>query len=73
MDRERAQDLSCPAKLARVVLENCGPLSASEVAAEARLETNEAAAGLTELAEHDLAQPVCSVRTTREQVYELRE
>lgn len=73
MDVERARRLSCSAKLARVVLENCGPLSPSEVAAEAHLSPADAADAVAELVDADLAVPVCGVCDTREQVYELTE
>ncbi|MFB6136575.1 MAG: hypothetical protein ABEJ04_07425 [Halobacteriaceae archaeon] len=66
-----ADDLSCRAKLARVVLDNCGPLSPREVASEARLSVAEARDGLEELRERDLAATVCGVCETREEVYEL--
>jgi predicted ArsR family transcriptional regulator len=66
-------DLSCTAKLVRVVLDNCGPLSASEVAAEARIDADAARAALEELAAADRAESVCGVCTTREDVYELRD
>ena len=65
------RDLPCPAKLALVVLDNCGPLSPSEVADEARLSADEADDALTTLVEADLAEPVCGVRDAREQVYAL--
>lgn len=65
------RDLPCPAKLALVVLNNCGPLSPSEVADEARLSRPEADDAVATLVEHDLAEPVCGVRDAREQVYAL--
>lgn len=63
--------LTCSAKLARVVLENCGPLSPSEVAAEAYLSPDRARAGLVELNEEGLADPVCGVCADKEEVYAL--
>lgn len=65
--------LSCHAKLARVVLDNRGPLSPAEVASEARIDEGEARDALAELAEVGLAECVCGVCATREQVYQLRE
>jgi predicted ArsR family transcriptional regulator len=64
-------DLSCTAKLARVVLANRGPLSPSEVASEARISAEEAREGLAELAAEGLAESVCGVAATREEVYQL--
>lgn len=66
-------DLSCTAKLVRVVLSNCGPLSPSEVAAEACISEADAADALAELVETDRVESVCGVCSTRETVYELRE
>lgn len=65
--------LSCHAKLARVVLANRGPLSPSEIAAEARITDAEAAAALDELVDADRAECVCGVCETKEQVYALVE
>ncbi len=70
---QREGDLTCSAKLARVVLENCGPLSPSEVAEEAYLSPADARKGLLELADNDLAKPVCGVCANQEEVYELTE
>jgi hypothetical protein len=64
-------DLSCEAKLVRVVLSNCGPLSPSEIAAEARIGEDAAATALAELEASDRVQSVCGVCSTRETVYEL--
>jgi DNA-binding transcriptional regulator GbsR (MarR family) len=63
--------LSCEAKLARVVLDNRGPLSPDEVAEEARLSREAAAAALEELAAADLAESVCGLCESKETVYEL--
>lgn len=65
--------LSCAAKLARVVLDNCGPLSPPEVADEARLSTPDAEDALAELADAGLAECVCGLCESREQVYALTE
>lgn len=65
------RDLPCPAKLALVVLDNCGPLSPSEIATEARVSADEAEDALSALAEAGLAEPVCGVCDAREQVYAL--
>ena len=65
--------LSCHAKLARVVLDNRGPLSPAEVAAEARVDEDEARRALVELEEADLVESVCGVCATREEVFALRD
>lgn len=65
--------LSCHAKLARVVLANRGPLSPSEIAAEARITELEASDALDELVDADRAECVCGVCETKEQVYALVE
>ncbi|MFB6354329.1 MAG: hypothetical protein ABEJ92_09605 [Halobacteriales archaeon] len=64
-------ELSCAAKLARVVLANCGPLAPSEVAEEAYVSTDRARAGLAELEERGVAEPVCGVCAAKEEVYAL--
>lgn len=64
-------DLSCAAKLARVVLANCGPLSPSEVADEAYISSERAEVGLAELERVGIAEPVCGVCAAREEVYAL--
>lgn len=68
-----AKDLSCTAKLARVVLANRGPLSPCELADEARIAPDDAEAALVELAEAGLVESVCGVCPTREEVYALTE
>ena len=65
------RELSCAAKLARVVLANCGPLSPSEVADEAYVSPEEARSGLEELDRLDVAEPVCGVCEAKEEVYAL--
>jgi hypothetical protein len=67
------RELSCAAKLARVVLANCGPLSPSEVADEAYVTPGEAREGLAELERLGVAEPVCGVCEAREEVYALVE
>lgn len=67
------RELSCAAKLARVVLANCGPLSPSEVAAEAYVSPTRARAGLGELEAAGYAEAVCGVCSAREEVYALTE
>lgn len=67
-----APDLSCHAKLARVVLDNRGPLSPAEVASEARITEADAEDALTELETAGLVDCVCGVCATKEVVYELR-
>ena len=66
-------ELTCTAKLARVVLENQGPLSPSEVAEEARISEESAREGLSELAERGAATTVCGMCDSREELYELAE
>ncbi|MDY6817817.1 MAG: hypothetical protein SVG88_04070 [Halobacteriales archaeon] len=68
-----ARELSCDAKLARVVLANCGPLSPSEIAQEAYLSTERAKSGVEELTDAGLAEPVCGVCKRREEVFALTE
>lgn len=63
--------LSPAAKLVRVVLVNCGPLSPSEVADEAYLAPERSAAALAELERHGVAERVCGVCEAREEVYDL--
>jgi DNA-binding MarR family transcriptional regulator len=65
--------LSCHAKLVRVVLENQGPLSPGEVAMEGHLSTGEARSALEEMRELGLVETVCGLRESREEVYELTE
>ena len=64
-------ELSCAAKLARVVLANCGPLAPSEVAEEAYITPDRARAGLAELERLGAAEPVCGVCEAREEVFAL--
>lgn len=71
MGDQSLRELSCAAKLARVVLANCGPLAPSEVADEAYVSHARAHTGLVELESQGLAEPVCGVCTAREEVYAL--
>ena len=64
-------ELSCAAKLAKVVLTNCGPLSPSEVAEEAYVSIERARNGLDELEARGVAEPVCGVCEAKEEVYAL--
>jgi DNA-binding transcriptional regulator GbsR (MarR family) len=66
-----SESLSCAAKLARVVLDNCGPLAPDEVADEARLSEQEASDALTELEAAGFVDCVCGLCESRQQVYEL--
>jgi DNA-binding transcriptional regulator GbsR (MarR family) len=66
-----SETLSCAAKLARVVLDNCGPLSAAEVAEEAHLSESDASDALSELAGADLAECVCGLCESKQRVYAL--
>ena len=67
----QSQPLSCAAKLARVVLDNCGPLSPAEVADEGRLSESEAREALEELDDAGLADCVCGLCPTKQEVYAL--
>lgn len=67
------RELSCAAKLARIVLANCGPLSPSEVAEEAYISRARANIGLEELAAEGHAEAVCGMCSVREEVYALTE
>jgi hypothetical protein len=67
------RDLSCTAKLVHVVLAERGPLSPAEVAAEARLSEAEVNEGIAELVDADLAEAVCGVTETGEEVFALTE
>lgn len=64
-------ELSCEAKLVRVVLANCGPLSPTEVADEAYVSPERAHEGLDELERRGVAEPVCGVCEAKEEVYAL--
>jgi hypothetical protein len=64
-------ELSCAAKLARVVLDNCGPLSPAEVAEEARLSEADASDALAELNEAGVVDCVCGLCESKEEVYAL--
>ncbi|MFB6120962.1 MAG: hypothetical protein ABEJ68_07610 [Halobacteriaceae archaeon] len=68
-----SSDLSCTAKLVRVVLANCGPLSPSEVAEEACIDRGAASQALAELEDRGRVASVCGVCSTKETVYELQE
>lgn len=67
------RDLSCKAKLVRVVLAERGPLAPTEVAAEARLSQSEVEEGLSELVTVGVAEAVCGVPETGEEVFALTE
>lgn len=66
-------DLSCTAKLVRVVLAERGPLAPNEVATEARLSESEVEEGLSELVSAGIAEAVCGVPETGEEVFALTE
>ena len=68
---EHIRELSADAKLVRVVLDNCGPLAAPEVAEEAYLTVGRARTALSELVEAAVAEPVCGMCEEREEVYAL--
>ena len=68
---EHLRELSADAKLVRVVLDNCGPLAAPEVAEEAYLCVERARRALSELVEASMAEPVCGMCEEREEVFAL--
>jgi hypothetical protein len=71
MDEARVRDLSCAAKIARVVLENCGPLSPSEIAREAYISTERAETGVEDLRAAGFVEPVCGMCDEQEEVFAL--
>lgn len=68
---EALRELSADAKLVRLVLDNCGPLAAPEAAREAYLCDERARAALSELEAAGLAEPVCGMCDSREEVFAL--
>jgi hypothetical protein len=73
MNEARIRDLSCAAKIARVVLENRGPLAPSEIAEEAYVSTERAREGVADLESAGLAEPVCGMCAEKEEVFALTE
>jgi hypothetical protein len=73
MDEARISDLSCAAKIARVVLENRGPLSPSEIAEEAYVSRERARKGVEDLESAGFAEPVCGMCAEKEEVFALTE
>lgn len=73
MDQGQISELSCAAKIARVVLENRGPLAPSEIADEAYISAERAETGIKELASAGYVQPVCGMCEGKEEVYALSE
>lgn len=73
MDSPRLRDLSCAAKIARVVLENRGPLSPSEIAQEAYISEERAETGINDLRSAGFVEPVCGVCDGQEEVFALTE
>jgi len=71
MDEARVRDLSCAAKIARVVLEHRGPLSPSEIAEEAYVSRERAETGVEDLRAAGFVEPVCGVCEEREEVFAL--
>lgn len=65
--------LSCTGKLARVVLDNRGPLSPSEIALEGNITVPEARKAVDELESEGFAKPVCGLCASQEEVYTLTE
>ncbi|MFW5896266.1 MAG: MarR family transcriptional regulator [archaeon] len=63
--------LSCTGKLARIVLDNRGPLSPSELAEEAHISAPEARKAVTELEAAGFVEPVCGLCESQEEVYTL--
>lgn len=66
-----AAQLSTHAKLVRVVLTERGPLCPREIADEAHLTVDTAETAIEELTENGIAEPVCGMAATREEVYGL--
>lgn len=73
MEEARLRDLSCAAKIARVVLEHRGPLSPSEIAQEAYISRERAETGIDDLRSEGLVEPVCGVCDGKEEVFALTE
>jgi DNA-binding MarR family transcriptional regulator len=73
MDESGVRDLSCAAKIARVVLEHCGPLSPSEIAEEAYVSRERAETGIEDLRAEGLVEPVCGMCDEKEMVFALTE
>lgn len=73
MDEAQVSELSCTAKIVRVVLENRGPLSPTEVAEEAYISDTLAASGIEELESVGFAEPVCGICEEQEEVFALTE
>lgn len=67
----QSHELTCEAKLARLVLDNRGPLSPGEVAEEARLCRDDATSALQELKNLGLVESVCGICESKEEVYAL--
>lgn len=68
---EALAELSADAKLVRLVLDNCGPLAAPEAAREAYLCDERTRSAISELEAAGLAEPVCGMCASREEVYAL--
>lgn len=66
-------ELSCTGKLVRVVLDNRGPLSPTEIADEANITTDEALTAITELQSAEFVRPVCGLCESQEEVFTLTE
>lgn len=66
-------ELSCTGKLVRVVLDNRGPLSPTEIADEANIATDEAITAIEQLESADFARPVCGLCESQEEVFTLTE
>ena len=73
MDEARLRELSCAAKIVRVVLENRGPLSPSEIAREAYISSERAETGIDDLRSAGLVEPVCGMCDRKEEVFALTE
>jgi len=65
--------LSCTGKLARVVLDNRGPLSPTEIAEEAHISESEAHEAVEELLSEGFVKSVCGLCESQEEVYALTE
>ncbi|MFB6253010.1 MAG: hypothetical protein ABEI06_00200 [Halobacteriaceae archaeon] len=64
--------LSSQAKLVRVVLDNCGPLSPPEIAQEAHITEQSAKQALRELEDANEVKCVCGMAKSKEEIYALQ-
>jgi len=71
MDEAKVSNLTCAAKIVRVVLENRGPLTPSEIADEAYMSAERARTGIEELESAGVVEPVCGMCAAKEEVFAL--